>query len=404
MSEKQSFSSETINEAKKLSYTLDEKLFEGREKVNGFTVDSPSSKDLDDALALEKTKEGWILHVSIADVSALVKPESYIDKDAFEKVFTRYLKNGNEPMIPHVLSENMLSLLENEKRPTLTFSIPISKDFEIGDPQISKTYIQSQKRFSYNEVDQLLRNKQENKWKGDLQELSYVAQNLAKRRKGSGSHKDGSKSHTIVQESMLLANESLAQFCDKNDIPILFRNQSNGEKKPKQVVFQEKGKPQKNFFQYIKTSFRNTMLRVVDFCEKHNIPVFPQKYFEKIRKLSKKEFLLEVRNSAQNPEEENASTIQKAVHDVIQPAEYGIESEGHAGLETSAYTHATSPIRRYADLINHRIFSTLADNANDPEETKKHLPYSEKELQEIAYQINTVTKKEKEGQKKKKKK
>lgn len=395
-SKKQNFSSEALREAKKLSYCLDENLFEGREEAKGVTIDSAHSKDLDDAIAVEKTSDGWIVHVSIADVSALVKEDSYLDKEAFKKVFTRYFKGSNDPLLPHVLSENMLSLLENEKRPTLTFSIPVSKDFEIGEPTFSKTYLKNQKRFTYDGVDKILKHKNaQSPHKGMLHDAQFVAGNI-KKRHGNTAHTKGSPSHLIVQEFMLLANEALAKYCDDHDIPILFRNQGNGTSKP-QVFYTEKEKEKDTVLGRLRKSFFNQYTKIVLWCDKKNIPLFRSEHVKKIRKQSQEDFLVEVRNAQKNPEQEKNSTLQKAVDSVIR-AEYSPESSGHEGLQMESYTHGTSPIRRYADLVNHRVFSALADH---PEETHAHLPYTKEELQKFADQINLVTEKEKKQGKKK---
>ncbi len=385
--------SDAEKEAHKLSLRFDDRLFAKREKAEGITIDSPSSKDLDDAIYVEDNGDKWLMHVSIADVEALVKPESYIDNDAFEKVYTRYKRHGNDPMIPHILSENKLSLLENEKRPTITFVIPVDKKSgAISDPRIHKTYVESQKRFSYDEVDNLLRDENTtHPLKQQLQTLQNVTHKRMQSKKGTGSHASGSSSHNIVQEAMLLANESVARYCAKHNIPILFRNQTNGDT----INASQK-------ISWAKKMLYKTIQACIQICEKLHIPLFSESYAQRIRKMSQTEFHKEVLHAGKNPTDTN-STVQKSVHTIIvPPAQYSTEAEGHMGLDMPAYTHVTSPIRRYADLVNHRILSAIAENSNNPKAVQKNVPYSEEELSVIADHINKTTQRDKEEQKQRK--
>ncbi len=225
---------------------LEDEIFEDREEAfTSFTIDGEYSKDLDDSIGLEKTEDGYRLHVSIADVSSLVTFDSPIDKEARRRSFTEYLSWGNKPMIPRVLSEDRLSLHQGQKRPTITVTIPISNSMEIGEPGIRKTFLVSSKRFSYTEVDHLLKNG--NSEYGDvLKECDRLASNLSERRKkrgatvvfdlekGIGTSEEGIvrempdeeayEADRIIREFMILTNETVARYFRNKGIPTLFRN------------------------------------------------------------------------------------------------------------------------------------------------------------------------------------
>lgn len=376
MKKSENFSRRALKEAQKLSFRLNEEIFENRKKIDGLTIDGASSKDLDDALWVEKKEDGWILHISIADVSALVQPESYLDQEAFRKVFTRYFQGSNDPMLPHILSENSLSLLQNQKRPTLTFSVPIKDDFEIGEPTFSKTFLESQKRFTYEEVDEILKNEQNHPLQKQLQDLQKIAQNLSQKRKKKKKKKvKPASSHTIVEESMLLANEAIATYCKENDIPILFRNQSQkkNQSPSKQVLLSQEISSSEKTIQNLKERFFDVYNNFVLFCERNRLPLFGKDHILKVKNRVRNKIFFKVLDKNKN----GTSDPQKA--------QYSPEPQGHDGLKMTAYTHGTSPIRRYADLINHRIFSVIAEQT---EQEKTHLPYSKEQLQLIADRIN----------------
>lgn len=225
---------------------LNERVFEGRQEAfTSFTIDGETSKDLDDAIGLEKTDDGYKLHVSIADVSALVDLDTPVDKEAQRRSFTEYLSWGNKPMIPRVLSENRLSLHEGEKRPTVTITIPISNDIEIGQPEVSRTYLISSRRLSYTQADYLLKNG-DTKYGNVLKECDRLALSLSERRKlrganvvfdlkrGIGTSEEGVvrempddeayEADRIIREFMILTNETVGAYLADNNIPTLYRN------------------------------------------------------------------------------------------------------------------------------------------------------------------------------------
>jgi len=136
---------QAIDQAEAL--TLPESLWQ-RPQVQGITIDGPTSKDLDDAIYIEATPTGAIASIHIADVSELVTMGSPLDKVALARTQTRYLRRGNIPMLPPALSEDKLSLLEGQPRPTLTIQVSLNHQAEIVTTEIFESWLISAKRFS----------------------------------------------------------------------------------------------------------------------------------------------------------------------------------------------------------------------------------------------------------------
>lgn len=324
---------------------LSNDIFRGRSEARGITIDPAQSRDLDDAIWLEKAGSRHILHISIADVGAVVRPESLVDNVASERVFTRYLAHGNDPMLPHVLSEDRLTLSEAQKRPTITISIEASN---AGlKPTIRRTFLQSQKRFHYDEADRAMRDPS-HEHHDMLRESYSVARSLLDRRRrkgaiivydsqqGLGTNEEGlieripnNASHLIVQEFMIAANEAVASYFAQNDVPGLFRNHTARPHAPE----------------------REDILKSIDLA-------------------------------TNNPGLFDMDFVGKNLALILNRATYGPRLYGHFGLNLPAYMHFTSPIRRYPDLINQRQLTAALQNENPP--------YTRYQLDQIATTINDV--------------
>ena len=326
---------------------LSEELFKGREKVFGITIDGPTSKDLDDAIWLDKVDNGYVAHISIADVGSFVEIDSEIDKKAFEQGFTNYFLNGNKPMLPRKLSEDLLSLNEGKKRLAITLSIPINNNLEIGSPKIKQTSLFNIKKTSYLMAESVMGTKNDL----FLKDAYDLSRGLFEKRKtnralvffdkksgfsidGEGNFKilDTSQrynSHLVIQEFMILANQTLAKYFLENSIPGLFRNHT--EKMPSPF--------QKNLLSNME----------IILCEGN---------IDKINILKQEMSLM------------------------FNKAEYAPTIIGHYALNLPAYMHFTSPIRRFSDLVNHRqLIASL--NGND-------FPYDLEQLTVIAEKMNHI--------------
>jgi ribonuclease R len=333
------FSPQAISLAKTL--TLQDKLWQ-RPQVEGITIDGPDSRDLDDAIWIEATDTGAILSVHIADVSELVAIGSILDKVAIARTTTQYFKNGNAPMLPRPLSEDKLSLLEYKDRPTLSVQITLDRNAQIQKTEILETWLRSSKRFHYQEAEAAQKDPQ-HPYQALLETAYLWAEQLYRNRLNTGAigatltaqgnwlTEEGSliqgkryNSHLLIQEFMILANRSVALWLADRDIPALYRNHTARAIAPdRETMYQ-------------------TMLSL---------------------------------GSAQAIRQRLASWLNRA--------EYGPALIGHFALNLPAYCHFTSPIRRLADLINHRIVKAILRNQDTP--------YSKTDLEQLGQHIAQVT-------------
>ena len=310
-----------------------------REAVPGFTIDGETSKDLDDALWLQPNPSGAVISVHISDVSAIIQPGSSLEAHALSQVETRYLATKNIPMFPHELSEDKLSLLEDKLRLTVTIRITLDSHANIKETSLHLTHLTSLKRFSYTSADASLHDPSS----PFFQMLRYCelwAQKLAWKRQDVGAiglssvggvnlDEEGRilttplyHSQQIIQEFMILANTAVASLAEKHRLPILYRNHTASAVAPK----------------------------------------------------SKE--LIETLTTLGLPE-----LVRQKLQSWLNPATYSPAVIGHFALALPAYTHFTSPIRRVADYVNHRILKAVFIEGKDS-------PYTLDELGAIAKQIN----------------
>ena len=332
-------------EVEGISYASD--LFSQREAVVGVTVDGPTSKDLDDAIYVKKTDNGYSVQVSIADVAALVEPNSPIYNEALERVETQYRKEYNIPMLPRKLSEDLLSLREKQRRPTITFFIDVSDDLYIEKVDIRETVLESKRRLTYLEVDRIIEGKKTDPDYDMFVACNNLANRLLEQRRNLGAlviydmkrklftNEEGqllpldkeraNKGNLIIQELMVLTNQAVAKLFAEENIPFLFRNH---------------------------TIKRNTPTRE-DIVQQFNNAIINPYLVEKLS-------------------ERTSLWFNRATYDPV--------LQGHFGLNEAAYSHITSPIRRAADLINHHIIKAYANNHTSP--------FSQDDLVEISAQLN----------------
>ena len=342
-----SFPDDILAELEGLSITEDR--FAARPEARGFTVDGPASKDLDDAIWLEQTGEGYTAHVSIADVSAVVRPGSKLHAEALRRAATQYRSNGNVPMLPARLSEDLLSLLPHSARPTVTFSVRLSDKLEPTGLAFQRTVLRSSRRMTYAAIDAIIDGENSDPDREQFRSCFALAQHLMDRRRTKGAlaiydltnrvytteegflvpldDEYAHKGNIIVQEFMILCNSAVAHFMAAQEIPFLYRNHTVRAAAPlrEEIIGQ-----------------LNTAL------------LHPR--------------LLEV------VRQRTALWFNKAT--------YGPVLAGHFALSEVAYTHVTSPLRRAADLINHQIIGAYLD----PE--KPDLPHGHGDLESLASGIN----------------
>lgn len=339
------FPPEVIKEAQNISiqFNLDERT-DLRDKTV-FTIDPEDAKDFDDAVSIEKFDDGtYMLGVHIADVSHYVTENSALDKEALKRATSVYLVKNVIPMLPEVLSNEICSLKPNEDRLTFSVFIKLSSRCAVKGFEIKKTVINSKRRFTYEEAQRIIETK-----KGDYADELLLMHKL-------------SKSITLKR----LREESL-DF-DSNEVKFVF--DSRGD--VKDIVVKERLDSMRLIEEFMLLANKCATVFVSNLSKKIkiNLPFIyrvhdiPNK--DKMKDLS--EFVKQFGYSI-NPEEKNSlrkllSAVegrpeQFIINDLLirsmAKAIYTDKNIGHYGLGFKDYSHFTSPIRRYPDLLVHRI-------------------------------------------------
>ncbi|MFN0064993.1 MAG: ribonuclease R family protein [Chlamydiales bacterium] len=306
-----------------------------------FTIDPKTARDFDDALHLIQNEEGnYHLGVHIADVSHYVKPGTALDAEARKRCNSTYLPGTVVPMLPHELSSHLCSLMPKVDRFTLSVLITMDKEANLLDYEIVRSCIHSKKRFSYEEAKEVLDGKKRCVHKKSLDLMVQLCHALKKKRAERGSiefalpdiviplDKKGMPTgveiveyditHQLVEEFMLKANEIVATHLSKLGKPLTYR--VHGE------PFEE------NLREFAATA---TAL---------GFPLSAAPTAEELQ-----EFFDHVRETALG------KLFATSFIRCMKLAEYSTENIGHYGLGLEHYTHFTSPIRRYVDLIVHRL-------------------------------------------------
>lgn len=367
------FPEEIEREAEKLSQRIPELEFrtrvDYRDKIC-FTIDPWDAKDHDDAVSLEKLENGnYSLGVHIADVSYYVRENTRLDKEAFSRGNSVYLADRVIPMLPEKLSNQICSLRPSEEKLTYSCLIEIDPRGKVIKYKIVKSLIQSRAKLNYDEVQAFFDTGKSNKnlsgLEQALKEMLKLSQILHQKRIAKGSldfdlpeakvliGKDGRvldifkqerlESHRLIEEFMLLANQCVAKYATSLKVPFLYR-----------VHDQPDREKIENFAEFIST------LGYEFPVEKKDASVSPKRI---------QRFL---KSAEGTPQEE---LINELLLRSLKKACYQPENIGHFGLAFSHYTHFTSPIRRYPDLLIHRLLKEL-------EETKNYAPERRAYLQE----------------------
>ena len=371
------FSEQAQEEAAQLPEAITET--KGREdlrEIQHVTIDGETAKDFDDAVAVIKTRRGFRLYVSIADVSHFVKPGSALDKDAYERGTSIYFPGRVIPMLPEKISNNLCSLVPDQDRLTFTAIIDFDRQGNTSGKRFVKSIIRSHKRFTYTTVRQILIDNNPEvrrehkafltplKW---ASELTVILQKIRRDRGAIGftlpeaeigldengrilsiGRAERNFAHQMVEQFMLSANEAVAETFTERSVNALYRI----HERPDPVKVEEF------------TVFAQTMGL--------NVPKHRQDpdWFGHILDM--------VKNS---PKE---YIINNLLLRTMQQARYDARNVGHFGLAATDYTHFTSPIRRYPDLLVHRA---LHDFISKPAK-KKESPGAE-ELKTIGPYLST---------------
>ena len=379
------FPDEVLEEANRVSETISPEELEGRVDLRQeltVTIDGADAKDLDDAVALVKREDGtFVLTVSIADVSYYVTENSEMDKEAFERGTSVYLTDRVVPMLPQRLSNGICSLHPYEERLTLTARMEIDRSGTIYQHEIFPSVIQSNERLTYDEVNVLFNtNEASEKITPEIAEMLWNMKELhtilERRRMERGSidfdtqeakilvDEKGAPTEIVLRERgvaerliesfMLAANETVARHYEQLKVPFIYRIHENPDSEKLQ-----------RFLEFI-TAFGITI-------KGKNDSITPKKL---------QKALNEVRGE---PYEAVVSTMMLRS---MKQAKYDITPTGHYGLAAEDYTHFTSPIRRYPDLIVHRMIRHYGKHPGHL--SKKEETLLEDKLQVIADQSSRM--------------
>ncbi len=320
-----------------------------------FTIDPKDAKDFDDALSIRALKPGlWEVGVHIADVSHYVKEGTVIDKEAVKRATSVYLVDRTIPMLPERLCNFICSLRPNEEKLAYSVIFTMNEKAEVKDYRIRHTVIKSDRRFTYEEAQDIIETKQGD-YKEEVLQLNALAQILREKRMAHGSinfdrcevkfeidekgkplsvyFKVSKEANKLVEEFMLLANRTVAEHIGK--VP----------KNKKAKVF----------------PYRIHDLPDPDKLD--NLSQFIARFGYKIRtggsKTEVSRSINRLLNDIEGKKEQNL--IETVSLRAMQKARYSIHNIGHYGLAFEYYTHFTSPIRRYPDLMVHRLLTRYLD-------------------------------------------
>ncbi|MGG0237277.1 ribonuclease R [Bacillus rhizoplanae] len=362
------FPADAMEHANSVPETIDENDLQDRRDLRDqtiVTIDGADAKDLDDAVTVTKLENGnYKLGVHIADVSHYVTEGSAIDREAAERGTSIYLVDRVIPMIPHRLSNGICSLNPKVDRLTLSCEMEINDQGEVVSHEIFQSVIKTTERMTYSDVKQILDDEDEELMARYeplvpmFQEMGKLAAILREKRMRRGAIdfdfkeakvlvdeegkptdvilRDRSVAEKLIEEFMLVANETVAEHFHWMNVPFMYRVHED----PKEDKLER-------FFEFI-TNFGYAV-------KGRGNEVHPRALQQ----------ILEMVQG--QPEEIVISTVMLRS---MKQARYDAESIGHFGLSTEFYTHFTSPIRRYPDLIVHRLIRTYLINGKVDNETQ----------------------------------
>ncbi|MDT2802446.1 ribonuclease R [Vagococcus lutrae] len=328
------------------------------------TIDGAEAKDLDDAISFEKTERGtYRLGVHIADVAHYVRENTALNAEAYKRATSVYLTDRVIPMLPHRLSNGICSLNPNVDRLTLSCEMEIDSNGKVMDYEIYESVIRTKERMTYDAVNEILSDEHSQASQDyaelgsffkEMSELHFILEKMRERRgaisfESKESYiqldetgkplsivlRERGVAEKMIESFMLMANETIAAHYEQEGLPFIYRI----HEEPKTEKIQR-------FFEFL------TNFDVVVKGTKDNIdPKELQKVMEHVEEMPEKPII-------------NMMLLRS-----MQQAKYAAEPLGHYGLATDDYTHFTSPIRRYPDLIVHRLIKKYMHEPITPKMT-----------------------------------
>lgn len=361
-----SYPEEISAEAEKIDITISEEEIARRldyRDVVTFTIDPRDAKDFDDALSIKKLDNGnFEVGVHIADVTHYVKEGDIIDKEAYSRATSVYLVDRTVPMLPEKLCNMVCSLRPDEEKLTYSVIFEMTPKAEVKKRHITKAVIKSNRRFTYEEAQEIIES-----GKGDYAEevldLNFLAVILREQRFAEGAisfertevrfeidetgkplsvyFKEQKEANKLVEEFMLLANRTVAEKIGK----------VKGDTKPKTFVYRIHDEPDRAKLQNLSEFIKRFGYKFKPEGEKSDVSRSINRLLDKV----------------QGTREQNL--IETVALRSMAKAVYSTQNIGHYGLAFDFYTHFTSPIRRYPDMMVHRLlFSYLNGGGSVKEE------------------------------------
>lgn len=361
------FSNEVIKEVDRIEEDFSEELENRKDlrHLNIVTIDGADAKDLDDAVYVEKTDLGYKLYVSIADVSYYVKEGTELDTEALKRGNSIYLVDRVIPMLPRKLSNNLCSLNPHEDKLTFTVEIDFDARGKVIGNDFYKSVIKSKYRMTYTDVNKIFEGDEEliekyspvHKMFTEMLELSHIIRNTKKRRGSIDFElpeikvvldenklvkkievRERGEAEKLIEDFMVAANEVVAEKLFWEEIPAIYRVHEDPDK--------------------AKISVLNESLAKFGYYIKNLDDLHPGKFQTIIEK------------TTGLPE---GYLIHKLILRAMQRARYANKNLGHFGLASKYYLHFTSPIRRYSDLVVHRMLGRSIERFMKEKEKAKYM-------------------------------
>ena len=370
------FPDDVLKEANDVSIDIIDSDLDGRKDLRDklfVTIDGEDTKDIDDAVCLEINDNKQILYVSIADVSHYVKEGSKLDREALKRGNSVYLLDRVIPMLPHVLSNGICSLNEDEDRLTLTCQMEFDEKGKIVGHEIYRSVIRSHKRMTYNVVQDIIDDKVI-----DTSDIAKMIKNMIllsrvirKRREDRGAvnfnfketiikvddnlkpieicEKERIEAYKLIEDFMVSANETVAEEYYYREVPFIYRTHEASEE---------------DKLENLETTLNSLGISFKVRNELH--PMDMQKLIKSVEGTDKQ------------------SIVEKLALRSMSQAKYTKNLVGHFALASKYYTHFTSPIRRYSDLQIHRIINEVLENKF----SAKRREHYENILDSVAFNIS----------------